>query len=202
MYDETAYSVQQRDGELLRHLAEAMADPLRARILAGVAERPGITIREIAKWLGETNRRVRYHVEALHHQGILEVQAEGQRRGAVERQYRMTTNTYLDVEDGASLPESLSRRISIQILKMVMADATGSLAAGQFATDDAHCVFRVRGKVDTEGWLALSELMIRACDEAQDIVRESVERLEESGEEGFETTSALMLFEAPIWNRD
>jgi DNA-binding transcriptional ArsR family regulator len=203
MYNESTLSAQNRnrDKKLMRHLAEAMGDPLRGRILAGVAEKPGITIREVADWLGEPNRKVRYHVEALHDQGVIEVQSEGRRRGAIERQYRMTTDLYLNVEDGASLPAALSRRISIQILKMVMADATESLAAGQFATDDAHCVMRVRGSVDTEGWSALSDLIIRACDEAQEIVQQSRRRLEASGEEGFEVTSGLMLFEAPIWNR-
>jgi DNA-binding transcriptional ArsR family regulator len=201
MYDETGSPVQQRDEELLRHLADAMADPLRMRILAGVSERPGITIRQLAEWLGEANRKVRYHVEALHDQGVLEVQSEGRRRGAIERQYRMTTNTYLDIEDWRALSDGLTLRISIQILKMVMADVAGSLAAGRFGIDDRDCVLRVRGKVDKEARSALSELTIRACQEAQEIVRHGTERLEKNGEEGLEMTSALLLFEAPIWDR-
>jgi DNA-binding transcriptional ArsR family regulator len=193
---------QQRDAELLRNLAEAMADPLRARILAAVSERPGISVREIAGWVGETNRKVRYHVEALHGQGLIEVQGEAKRRGAVERQYRGTTAAILNTEDERLISPAQERRISVEVLKMVMADATSSVASGHFGAREGHCELRIRGEVDVDGWNELSALLIRTTEESADIIRRSSKRREESGERGLEVTAALLLFEAPIWNRE
>src|ERR1700742_4729050 len=105
-----------RDAQLLRNLADAMADPLRARIMAAIAERPGISVREIAGWVEETNRKVRYHVEALHSQGLVEVQGEAKRRGAVERQYKVTTPTILHPGDERVITPAQERRISVEVL--------------------------------------------------------------------------------------
>lgn len=193
---------QGRDAELLRNLADAMADPLRTRILAAATEKPGISIREIAGWVGETNRKVRYHVEALYAQGLLEVQGEAKRRGAVERQYRGTTPAILHTDDERLISSAQERRISLEVLKMVMADATGSVASGHFGAREGHCEMRIRGEVDLNGWNELSALLIRMTEEVEDIIRRSSERREEIGEKGLEVTTALMLFEAPIWNRE
>jgi DNA-binding transcriptional ArsR family regulator len=192
----------ERDAELLRSLADAMADPLRSRILTAVSERPGISVREIAGWVGETNRKVRYHVEALQAQGLLEVQGEARRRGAVERQYRSTTDAILHTDDERLISTSQARRISVEVLKMVMADATGSVASGHFGTREGHAELRIRGEVDVDGWDELSELLIRAAAEAEDIIGRSESRREETDEKGFEITAAMLLFEAPIWNRE
>jgi DNA-binding transcriptional ArsR family regulator len=202
MGNEVAPDVEQRDAALLRSLADAMADPLRGRILAAVCERPGISVREIAGWVGETNRKVRYHVEALHGHGLLEVHGEAKRRGAVERQYRATTPATLDTDDERLISAAQERRISVEVLKLVMADATASLGSGHFGTREGHCEMRFRGEVDSEGWNELSELLIRTAGEADDIIRRSGERREESGRPGVELTAAMLLFEAPIWNRE
>jgi DNA-binding transcriptional ArsR family regulator len=193
---------QKRNTELLRNLADAMADPLRSRIFTAVSERPGISVREIAGWVGETNRKVRYHVEALQAQGLLEVQGEAKRRGAVERQYRSTTQALLLTDDERLISAAQTRRISVEVLKMVMADATGSVASGHFGTREGHCELRLRGEVDVDGWNELSELLIRTAAEAQDIIGRSDRRRADTDEKGVEVTAAMLLFEAPIWNRE
>lgn len=192
----------ERDAELLRNLAAAMADPLRARLLAAVAEKPGISVREMAVWVGETNRKVRYHMDSLQAQGLVEVQGEARRRGAVEHLYRITTPNVLDTEDERLIPPAQERRISLEVLKMVMGDATGSVASGHFGAREGHCELRLRGEVDTQGWGELSDLFIRTTKEAQAIIADSSERRAAKGERGLELTAALLLFEAPIWNRE
>lgn len=199
---EAVESDRRRDVELLRNLADAMADPFRSRLVTAVTERPGVSVREIAEWLGETTRKVRYHMEALHSLGLVEVEAEVRRRGAIERQYRNTTANILDTEDERGLSPAQERRISLEVLKMVMGDATGSVAAGHFGVREGHCETRVRGEVDGQGWDELAELFARTTLEADRIIERSTERRKESAGPGAEVTAALLLFEAPIWNRD
>lgn len=191
-----------RDGDLVSRLADAVADPLRARLFAAVAEKPGISIRQIAKRVAEPERKVRYHVEALHAAGLVEVQGLGRRRGAVERQYRVTAAYVIDGADAEGISVDQQRRISVEILKMIMADATLSVASGHFGAAPGHCEIRLRGEIDEEGWQELAEIHIRAMEEAQDAIDRSTKRRRVTGEEGFEVTSAALLFEAPIWKQD
>jgi DNA-binding transcriptional ArsR family regulator len=191
-----------RDADLLQRLADAMADPFRARLLAAVTERPGISVREITGWVGGTDRKVRYHMEALAEAGLVEVQGEVRRRGALERQYRSTTPNVVGDLGGQHLEGAQERRISLEVLKMVMGDATTSVAAGRFGTREGHCETRIRGELDSQGWEDLAALFLRSTEEAQEVIRRSVERRRETGDRGTEVTAALLLFEAPIWNRD
>jgi DNA-binding transcriptional ArsR family regulator len=193
---------QRRDADLLSRLADALADPLRARLLAAVTEKPGIGIRQIAARVGETERKVRYHVEALHSAGLVEVQGEVRRRGAIERQFRATNSMMIDAVDEERISAAQQRRISLEILKLIMSDATASVASGHFGTHPGHCEVRLRGEIDEKGWQELAEIHLRAIEEAQDAIDRSVERRRMTGEDGFEVTSAMLLFEAPIWKQD
>lgn len=202
MRDGTAVELRDRDAELLRNLADAMADPLRIRLLAAVSERPGISVREMAEWVGEPPRKVRYHIEALLSQGLVAVQGEARRRGAIEHQYRAATQMMLETDDEALISAAQERRISVEVLKMVMADATGAVASGHFGAREGHAEMRLRGEVDEAGWDELADLLLRTAREAQAIIKESGGRCAEKGEKGLELTAALLLFEAPIWNRE
>lgn len=199
--DVAAGSEQRRDAKLLQNLGDAMADPFRSRVLVAVTERPGVTIREIAERLGETSRKVRYHMESLQVAGLVEVDGEVQRRGAIERSFRNTTSNVIRAEEERELSPSQERRIAVEILKMVMADATSAVSSGHFARRDGHCETRLRGAVDSEGWDELATLLAATTDEALGIIDRSVRRRESTGEEGVEVTGALFLFEAPIWKR-
>jgi DNA-binding transcriptional ArsR family regulator len=199
--DVAAGSGERRDAKLLQSLGDAMADPFRSRVLVAVTERPGVTIREIAERLGETSRKVRYHMESLQVAGLVEVDGEVQRRGAIERSFRNTTSNVIRAEEERELPPSQERRIALEILKMVMADATSSVASGHFAGRDGHCTTRLRGSVDSEGWDELATLLAATTEEALEVIDRSVRRRESTGEEGVEVTGALFLFEAPIWKR-
>jgi DNA-binding transcriptional ArsR family regulator len=202
MGDEATVDPQRhRDGDLLRKLADALADPLRVRLLSAITERPGISVREMAAWVGEAPRKVRYHVDALLSLGLIEIQGEARRRGAIEHQYRATTSLVLGSEEGRLISAAQGRRISVEVLKMVMADATGSVASGHFGGREGHAEVRLRGEVDEDGWNELSDLFVRTAEEAQDIIDRGAARLAETDEPGVQLTGALLLFEAPIWNR-
>jgi predicted ArsR family transcriptional regulator len=195
-------SGERRDVKLVQSLGDAMADPFRSRVLVAVSERPGVTNGEIAERLGETSRKVRYHMEALHAAGLVEIEGEVQRRGAIERRYRTTTSNIIYTDDERQLAPSQDRRIALEILKMAMGDATSAVASGHFAAREGHCATRLRGVVDSEGWDELADLFAATTEEARRVVERSRERCEATGEPGVEVTGALFLFEAPLWNRD
>jgi predicted ArsR family transcriptional regulator len=201
-YDVASGSGERRDVKLVQSLGDAMADPFRSRILVSVTERPGVTIREIAERLGETSRKVRYHMEALHTVGLVEVEGEVQRRGAIERRYRATTSNIIRADEERQLAPPQERRIALEVLKMAMGDATSAVASGHFAAREGHCATRMRGTVDSEGWDELADLFAATTEEARRVIKRSRDRREATGETGVEVTGALFLFEAPIWNRE
>ncbi len=198
----TADAPQARDQGAVQNIAEAMADPFRIRLLTAVAERRGITIRQIAARLAETDRKVRYHVEALVEDGLIEVHDEVRRRGTMERHYRVATPIIIRDTDEQWVSEANRRRISLEVLKIVMADATSSVSSGRFGTRDGHCEVRLRGEVDAQGWDELATVFQNAMDDSQEVIRRSTERREQTGEPGVEVTAALFLFEALLWNAD
>jgi DNA-binding transcriptional ArsR family regulator len=200
--DVASGSGERRDAKLVQSLGDAMADPFRSRILVAVTERPGVTIREIAERLGETSRKVRYHMEALHTVGLVEVEGEVQRRGAIERRYRATTSNIIRADEERELAPPQERRIALEVLKMAMGDATSAVASGHFAAREGHCATRLRGTLDSEGWDELADLFAATTEEARRVIERSRERREATGEAGVEVTGALFLFEAPIWNRE
>ena len=118
----------------------------------------------------------------------------------MERQYRVTMPILIDGTDEQWVSPTNSRRISLEVLKLVMGDATASVSSGRFGARDGHCETRIRGEVDAQGWEELAALFRQTTIDSQDIIGRSIERREETGEPGVEVTAALFLFEALIWN--
>ncbi len=74
-------------------IAVAALDPVRARVLAVLAE-PG-SASSVAAAIGLTRQQVNYHLRALESHGLVELVEERQRRGLVERVMQSTARTYL-----------------------------------------------------------------------------------------------------------
>ena len=70
-----------------------LADPLKLRIIQCFAEGPKTT-RDVAGQLGENLTRLYRHVDALLDAGLIEITAEQQKRGAVERTFRAIAQRY------------------------------------------------------------------------------------------------------------
>jgi DNA-binding transcriptional ArsR family regulator len=83
------------DVEVIDEPAAAMAvlDPVRARILAELAE-PG-SATSVAAALGEPRQRVNYHLRALEEHGLVELVEERPRRGLIERVMVATARSYV-----------------------------------------------------------------------------------------------------------
>src|SRR5262249_9075960 len=73
--------------------AEASLDPIRARILAALAE-PGSAARLAAR-LGLPRQKVNYHLKELERHGLVELAEERRKGNVTERVYRATAASYV-----------------------------------------------------------------------------------------------------------
>jgi DNA-binding transcriptional ArsR family regulator len=202
--DGTAWS----DGgseEQLELLAAVMADPVRARIFLATAEPElmvdggagGITIRQVSAIAGEPRRRVRYHMDVLCEQGLVEVVAEKRRGGVVERLYRSACLPFLSVEDIAALPLGHRQKIVLETLKFIFSDATAAVEAESFMRRPEFAAVHIRAQVDEEGWKELAAAHERLRRESDEILAAAKKRLQLRSEQAMHITSAILLFELP-----
>lgn len=197
--------------ERARAIAGVMSHPQAARIFCKIAEQwfgtqrvrsdgdpEGITVREIAESLGESPRRVRYHIANLVDLGFAEVVEVQKRRGVVERYYAATELpqvTRRDVEgDAISLVQQ--QKLTIKILKSLFADATAALSAGTYNRRPEWTAARYVGQVDEEGWEELSAIQEAAMAEAQAVLLDADARLRDTGDQPVPVRAGFLLFEA------
>jgi DNA-binding transcriptional ArsR family regulator len=182
-------------------LVAAMAHPVRSQVLFALAERPEVTIRQIAIRIDEPGRRVRHHLEALKRDGLVTVERRSNRRGGVEYLYSAALSPTL-VEFGDAVTEDQQRAIALQVLRSVLADATAAVRAGTFGNHPGHGEVRCWGEVDGEGWDRLAAIHLRAYGEVEEAIAAAGERVRRSGEPGRPVTSAMLLFESSNWQSD
>jgi DNA-binding transcriptional ArsR family regulator len=183
----------------LHVLAEAMAHRFRSRIFGLIAEKPGLTVRQISAQMGEPARRVRHHLEALLEAGLVMVESEARTRNTVERHYRATRLPIIEPHEIGVVGRFQERRISLEVFKQVFADVDGAVARGTFGVHGRHSEIRVPTEVDEQGWEDLFAIHIRAWEETRAALDRCEERLRDSGSKSFRVTSAFLLFETPGW---
>jgi DNA-binding transcriptional ArsR family regulator len=196
--DDTGAEKNQGD-EQLHALLAAMEDPFRSRLLYAIADyrREGVSVRQLAERLGESNRRVRYHVDSLAACGLIAVAKEEPRRGVLERYYRSEREPSISNEEILLVDDDQIRRISMHIFKAILADASAAASAGMFGTRPDEATVRIRGDVDPQGWKELYATHVWALGKIKVIIAEAEERLTNSEERPIPALSALLLFETP-----
>jgi DNA-binding transcriptional ArsR family regulator len=186
------------EGAQLEVMVEAMSHPLRSKLLFAVADKAGVTIRQIAGRLGESPRRVRHHLEALVEDGLIEVQDEVERRNTRERRYRVVHRPVIDGDATEALPVERRQEVALAVLTFMLSDARVAVANGTFGRHDGHCEVRFWTEVDEEGWDELASIHLKAFKEIGSCIAKIEERLA-GGEASIPVSSALFLFEAPAW---
>ncbi len=178
-----------------------MGDPVRSRLLFAIADAvEGASVRQVAGKIGESQRKVRYHLDRLVEQGLVTVAREIKRRGVVERYYRLAVPTLIPSREIEALDVDESRKISLQILKAILADAGAAASAGMFGTREGHATLRVPGEVDDQGWEELAALYLHMLSTVQGIMASSRTRLAaETGNVPIRAIAAFLLFEVPRW---
>jgi DNA-binding transcriptional ArsR family regulator len=121
-------------------VAVAALDPLRARILAALAE-PG-SASTLAVELGETRQRVNYHLRHLEQHGLVHLVEERPRRGLTERVFVASARSYALSPDllgmSAVTPDRIDRlssryliAVAARLMREVTKLARGADAAGK-----------------------------------------------------------------------
>lgn len=179
-----------------QELATAYEHPVRYRVLTAVAERPDVTIREIAERLEEPPRRVRHHVEALRKIGLVAVTSSESLAGVVQHRFGAGP---LVVDDAANLTREQRVRFANATVRLLAADLGVAAAAGRIGKGPDEFEIRMYGEVDDACLEELGHLHHRADRSIRKAIYEGRARLRESREPGTEVVSALFFFEAPLW---
>jgi DNA-binding transcriptional ArsR family regulator len=199
-------SALEREGQEL--VVSAMLHPLRRTILsvvadcafeAGTGDRPAgeqaVTVRQLSARTGEASRRVRYHLDALCEQGLVEVVATKRQRGVVERSFVHTRLPMVQTDDVAGLSPTARKKIILACLRPIIADVTASLEVGAAIRRPDWVANRVPGEVDEQGREELAALHASCSMQAQEIVVRSLARMQETNEDPIRVVSANLFFE-------
>jgi DNA-binding transcriptional ArsR family regulator len=181
----------------LQLLVEAMSHPVRSKLLFTLTDSPRASAKQLADRLEEPPSKVRYHLRKLRDAGLVGIEDEESRRGVVERYYRALQTPLISEEDEGELDDAQKRAFSVEILRLILADAARSISAGTFIAREDRCLARLWAEVDEEGWRELAKIHLETLDSVQAAIERSGERLGRSGEEPIRAVSGLLLFEYP-----
>jgi DNA-binding transcriptional ArsR family regulator len=132
--------------------AEVSLDPVRARLLAELAE-PG-SATTLAKLVGLTRQKVNYHLRALERHGLVELVEERRKGNCTERVLRATAASYVispsalaavEPDPGRS-PDRLSARWLLAVAARLVRDV-GILIAGATTAGKRLATFAMDGEV-------------------------------------------------------
>jgi len=132
--------------------AEASLDPLRARLLAELAQPASATM--LAARLGVPRQKVNYHLRALERHGLVELVAERRKGNVNERLLRATAASYVIspaalaavAPNPASAPDRLSARWLLALAAQLVRDL-GDLLAGASKAGKPLATFAIDGQV-------------------------------------------------------
>jgi DNA-binding transcriptional ArsR family regulator len=191
-------------------MAAAMADPVRSKIFLAVAEpafhvssetaptqsAAGVSIRQISERVRENPRRVRYHLDVLCRQGLVELVEEKRQRGVIEHFFRSRHMAYLTKEQLEAIPSKRQQKMILELLKAIFADATAALESGAYVRRPEWAAGRLHADVDEQGWKELGVIFEKNIREALDIIDKSQQRLRQGDEQPIRIGAASLLFEA------
>ncbi|HWE89697.1 MAG TPA: helix-turn-helix domain-containing protein [Pseudonocardiaceae bacterium] len=132
--------------------AEVSLDPVRARLLAELAE-PGSATMLAAK-VGLPRQKVNYHLRALERHGLIELVEERRKGNVTERMMRATAASYVIsplalaavAPDPSRSPDRLSARWMLALAARLVREV-GQLIAGATAARQRLATFGIDGEV-------------------------------------------------------
>jgi DNA-binding transcriptional ArsR family regulator len=180
----------------------AISHPIRIRLLAMLDEEAASPV-ILASKLNQPLGTIAYHVRTLYDLGLLKLVSTRQRRGATEHYYKTTGHPQSSEEAWEGLDTISKQRLLTALIAKATDYATRSAAAGGFDAKEAHISTNAL-KLDQKGWDALAKESKKWLAKAEQIERESAERLAADESESETTTVGLtlMLFEALPFSAD
>jgi DNA-binding transcriptional ArsR family regulator len=132
--------------------AEAVLDPVRARLLAELVE-PG-SATTLAGTVGLTRQKVNYHLKSLERHGLVELVEERRKGNCTERVLRATAGSYVISPtalsavqpDPARAPDRLSARWLLAVAARLVRDV-GALLTGATKAGKRVATFAIDGEI-------------------------------------------------------
>jgi DNA-binding transcriptional ArsR family regulator len=176
-------------------LVQALAHPLRARMLSILQEREA-SPKELAAEFDIPLANVAYHIQVLRKLKLIKLVKKTPRRGAVEHHYRADHAAYIGNAVWAETPDVVKKSMVGAALEEVGRDVTDAAAIGGFEHSDAYLT-RSKFVFDLEAWEVLGEMLQAVLDRGNELQKESAKRLRASGHEGERQAGlVMMLFES------
>jgi DNA-binding transcriptional ArsR family regulator len=180
-------------------LAKALANPMRARIMAELCARPLSPSQFQTIAGGNLGNIARYfrQLEEWEFIEVIEIRRGGRRRGGAEHIYRRIHRYLIETPQWAVLPSFLREDISANVLSVYFARVNEAIEAGTFdAETDRHLSWD-KATLDRQAWEELGARLDEVLNWLPELARESAERMKESGEEPIPTTIGLAAFRSP-----
>jgi DNA-binding transcriptional ArsR family regulator len=132
--------------------AEVMLDPMRARLLAELAEPASATM--LAARVGLPRQKVNYHLRMLEEHGLAELVEERKKRNCTERVFQATASSYVIspsalgavAPDPSNAPDKLSARWLLALAAQLLRDVS-TLIKGAVKSGNPLATFAVEGNV-------------------------------------------------------
>lgn len=177
-------------------LYKALSHPTRSRLLQTLATRTE-TPKNLAEELGCSIRHVEYHLGVLEKLACVElVKTERSPGGKViAHHYRALEWLWFDRESWRAVDLQDQPAITTEILQSMSEDLSRALLAGTIDEGDNH-ISRTRLLLDAVGYEQLINLLASTLERAIEIETESVDRLEDGGEQVM-TTVHIVQFISP-----
>lgn len=181
------------DDELSQQVVQAMAHPLRIRILRILAEKVA-SPKEMARDTGEAPGNVAYHARVLLDLDCTELVRTISRRGAREHFYRAKPDAFTNSSKWRSLPNIVRGEIAATAFRELYLRVTAALEARTFQRRDGSNLSCLPFHVDETGWEELVEILADAEQAIKDVSVQASLRLEDHA--GIPAVVAVGVFEA------
>ncbi|MFL5897123.1 MAG: winged helix-turn-helix domain-containing protein [Solirubrobacterales bacterium] len=174
--------------------------PIRVDALAIFNEREASVV-EIARLIGEDEKKVGNHVRALLDCGCIERVRSAKRRGAEVHFYRASLRPHIGDKEWATLSPVARHEISALVFQAIVTEILAAFRTGRFdARLNRHLSWRAM-QLDELGWTELTDELRESLERIEGIATRSEERLAEAGKPGFPAVAAAVGFERALPGR-
>lgn len=182
-----------KDDELSQQVVQAMAHPLRVRVLRILTEKVA-SPKEIANATGEAPGNVAYHARVLLDLDCTELVKTVTRRGAREHFYRARPDAFASAGKWRALPSVVRGEFAATAFRELYLRVTAALEGRAFQRREGSSLLCLPFQVDEAGWKELVEIVAGAEQAIQEVSVQASERLEDRA--GIPAVVALGVFEA------
>lgn len=183
----------QEDDELAQQFVQAMAHPLRIRILRMLTQSVA-SPKEIAEATGEAPGNVAYHARVLLDLDCIELVNTVSRRGARQHFYRAKPGAFTSSRKWNALPNVVRGEIAATVLRELYLRVVAALETRTFQRRESSSLLCFPFQVDEAGWEKLVEIVTVAEQAIYEVSVQASERLDDKP--GIPAVVALGVFEA------